>query len=405
MFCAKTLSKAGDCKHMKNLTRLAQEFAPDIIEWRRTLHRYPELAFQEFRSAEFVQKTLRKTAPQIEIKTLDKTGVLGILKSSRPGRTVVLRADLDALPIQEETGLPFASQNPGIMHACGHDGNTAILLGASAILSRTPFCGEIRFLFEPSEEKIPGGASRMIKAGALDGADCIFGIHVDASHPAGTFLLHAGPSMASCSQFTISITGKGGHAANSYECTDTIYTAAHLIVSLQSIISRRMDARENAVISITHIDTGQPSYNILPGCVTLRGTVRTLQETAVSFIQEELNQLIEHICLMNHVTGKMVWENGYPMVYNDPGMTKLAHDALSSQFENQCILEDRAVMGSEDFAVYLQNIPGCFIKAGTQKLQKGICYPHHHCKFDLDEQGLVLGAEGMARIALEAARI
>ena len=391
--------------NMNELHTLAQEFASEIIEWRRTLHQYPELALQEYRSSEFVQKTLKKFVPGIEIRKLGKTGVLGTLKTDKPGYTVVLRADLDALPIQEETGLQFASKNPGIMHACGHDGNTAILMGTAVILSRVPLCGEVRFLFEPSEEKVPGGAVHMIKAGALENADRIFGIHVDSTHPVGTFLLHAGPSMASCSQFTISIKGKGGHAANSFECTDTIYAAANLITSLQSIISRRLDARKSGVISVTHIDTGPPSYNILPGHVILRGTVRTLQDTAEELIREELTQLVEHISLMNHSAGEIIWENGYPAVNNDPAMTQLAQEALGGQFGSRYVLEDQPVMGSEDFAVYLQKIPGCFIKTGTQKLQDGLWYPHHHCKFDLDEQGLILGAEGLARITLEAVRI
>jgi amidohydrolase len=374
-----------------------------LVSDRRHLHQNPELSFEEVQTSAFVQERLRDLNIPFT-SGIGGYGVVANLQGHSPGPVVALRADMDALPIQEANEVPYASKVPGVMHACGHDVHTASLLGVAALLrSRTQeFSGTVRFLFQPAEEKLPGGASLMIRDGALANPtpQAIYGQHVMPLLPAGTVGFRSGRYMASADEIRLTIRGKGGHAAMPHLNTDAVLIASHIVVALQQVVSRRANPTLPSVLSFGHI-IGEGAYNVLPNDVRLRGTFRTMDETW----RDQAHALIREIAsgtasAMGAVCDVEI-DRGYPMLFNHPESTALARSTAEAYLGPQQVVDLDLWMAAEDFAFYAQQIPATFYRLGTRNEAKGWVSSVHTSTFDVDESALPLGAGLMAAIALE----
>ncbi len=385
------------------LRRDAESLEKTLVSDRRHLHQNPELSFEEVQTSAFVQERLRDLNIPFT-SGIGGYGVVANLQGHRPGPVVALRADMDALPIQEANEVPYASKVPGVMHACGHDVHTASLLGVAALLrSRTQeFSGTVRFLFQPAEEKLPGGASLMIRDGALANPQpqAIYGQHVMPLLPAGTVGFRSGRYMASADEIRLTIRGKGGHAAMPHLNTDAVLIASHIVVALQQVVSRRANPTLPSVLSFGHI-IGEGAYNVLPNDVRLRGTFRTMDETW----RDQAHALIREIAsgtasAMGAICDVEI-DRGYPMLFNHPEPTALARSTAEAYLGPQQVVDLDLWMAAEDFAFYAQQIPATFYRLGTRNEAKGWVSSVHTSTFDVDESALPLGAGLMAAIALE----
>ena len=387
------------------LLERAKGLHEQIRSWRREIHRYPELTFTEQRTASLVNATLADLGIPTETEVA-KTGVVGHVKGG-DGPVVGLRADMDALPITEINTTDFNSTRPGIMHACGHDAHTAMLLGAATILKqladeqRLP--GSIRLLFQPSEEaqdeEGKSGGMRMVEEGALQGLDAVFGLHVDASHNVGVVSTREGPMMAAADRFRVVIHGSGGHAARPQATVDPIVLSAHVINAIQHVVSRRLNPLEPGVITIGTINGGTVE-NVIPDTVTLTGTIRSFTPEA----RETLHKELEKACrIVEPLGGSIEFEInwGYPPTSNSPEATAVAVDALSELLgEENVKLADQG-MGAEDFSFMAQTAPGCFIRLGVHDPAWGDqVYNVHRADFRMDEDALPIGAAALAAVAL-----
>jgi len=387
----------------ETLRRDAEALEKTLVSDRRHLHQNPELSFEEVQTSAFVQERLRDLNIPFT-SGIGGYGVVANLQGHRPGPVVALRADMDALPIQEANEVPYASKVPGVMHACGHDVHTASLLGVAALLrSRThEFSGTVRFLFQPAEEKLPGGASLMIRDGALANPtpQAIYGQHVMPLLPAGTVGFRSGRYMASADEIRLTIRGKGGHAAMPHLNTDAVLIASHIVVALQQVVSRRANPTLPSVLSFGHI-IGEGAYNVLPNDVRLRGTFRTMDEPW----RDQAHALIREIAsgtasAMGAVCDVEI-DRGYPMLFNHPETTALARSTAEAYLGPQQVVDLDLWMAAEDFAFYAQQIPATFYRLGTRNEAKGWVSSVHTSTFDVDESALPLGAGLMAAIALE----
>ena len=385
------------------LRRDAEALEKTLVSDRRHLHQNPELSFEEVQTSAFVQERLRDLNIPFT-SGIGGYGVVANLQGHRPGPVVALRADMDALPIQEANEVPYASKVPGVMHACGHDVHTASLLGVAALLrSRTQeFSGTVRFLFQPAEEKLPGGASLMIRDGALANPQpqAIYGQHVMPLLPAGTVGFRSGRYMASADEIRLTIRAKGGHAAMPHLNTDAVLIASHIVVALQQVVSRRANPTHPSVLSFGHI-IGEGAYNVLPNDVRLRGTFRTMDETW----RDQAHALIREIAsgtasAMGAICDVEI-DRGYPMLFNHPEPTALARSTAEAYLGPQQVVDLDLWMAAEDFAFYAQQIPATFYRLGTRNEAKGWVSSVHTSTFDVDESALPLGAGLMAAIALE----
>jgi amidohydrolase len=366
----------------------------DLVNWRRQLHKIPEIGFKLEKTSEFIISRLKEM--DIEYKILAETGIVAIIHGVENGRTVALRADMDALPINEETGLSYAASN-GCMHACGHDAHVAILLGAAKILTenRAALLGNVKLLFQPAEEG-SGGAKIMIEAGCLDNprVDAIFGLHIGSlSEEVGNGMIgiRRGAMMAAVDKFVIRIIGKGGHGAAPQECVDPITTACEVVASLQKIISREINPVNPAVLTIGKI-TGGTAFNIIPKEVTLEGTVRTMNDEVRTFIENRIKEIVKFITSANRAEYIINYENSYPVLINDDTATNRLSMAAAKIIEKEKIVElSNPVMGAEDMAYYLREVPGTFFYLGSNNENKGIIYPHHNSQFNIDEDVLWIG--------------
>lgn len=382
----------------EKIKQLAKEYAPGFIEVRHHLHAHPELSYQEFETAAFVQRKLTELGIPFEVKA--KTGVIGLIKGKNPDKRVIaLRADMDALPIKEENNIPYKSQKEGVMHACGHDAHTSILLGASKILNelRQEWEGSIKLLFQPGEEKNPGGASLLIKEGVLKNPEpsAIFGLHVHPGLEAGKLSFRGGMVMASADELYITIKGKGGHAAAPHTTVDTILVASHLIVALQQIISRNRNPLSPSVLSITSFQGGYTT-NVIPSEVKLMGTFRAMDETwrfkAHELIRKEATGLVQSMGaeIDIHI------DVGYPVVYNNEKLNAIARGKAEEFIGKENVSETEIRMGAEDFGYYTQLIPGCFYRLGVMNAEKGIVSGVHTPTFNIDESAIEIGMGMMA---------
>jgi amidohydrolase len=377
------------------IKQLSKKYEQRIIKIRREIHKNPELSFQEFDTSKLVYKNLRGLKLD-SVKFTGKTGVIALISNKR-SKCVALRADLDALPIQEKTNLPFASKNAGKMHACGHDAHTSMLLGAAMILSelRNELKGSVKFIFQPAEEKNPGGASVLIKERVLENpkVSAIFGQHIMANKPAGSFGFYPGVMMASQDELYITIKGKSGHGARPHQTIDPIVTASEVILALQTIVSRNTNPYEPIVITIGKIEGGTAT-NIIPDEVRLAGTIRTLDERLRKKALKLIDRTIKGICLSSGADYKFEISPGYPELINDEKLTRFAEKAAKEYSGNNGVFEAERFMGAEDFAYYLKKVPGTFYRIGI-----GNSTDLHTPTIKINESAFSKGAGFMAYLA------
>ena len=380
-----------------DLKKDIKELTAQLIEWRRDFHRHPEIAYKEHRTSSVIRKFLESLG--LPVKVHAETGLRAVLEGKPGGATVALRADIDALPLKEEGDKEYKSENPEAAHACGHDGHMAILMGAAQLLSqrREQLNGNVVFLLQPSEERIPGGAKRMIEEGALEGVDAIFGLHLWQPLPTGTVGIVKGAMMAQPDAFSITVKGKGGHGSMPHTTVDPILVASHLVVNTQSIVSRSIDPLKPVVVSFGTVNGGT-IYNIIPGEVSLTGTVRTFDSSLQSLAQRRLKEITEETCKAFGATAEFKYEKGYPPLVNHEAMVDLVLDVVKKTLGEEKIKDIDPVMGGEDFAYFLEKVPGAFLFFG---IGDGMEFPHHHPGFDLDEKALPQAVLLMTSLVLE----
>ena len=373
-----------------NIKKEIQKISEHIYSYRRDFHQYPELSFQEYRTAETISKHLESFGIEHR-KGVGKTGVVGEIVFG-DGPTIALRADMDALPIQEVGDLEFKSKNEGVMHACGHDGHMAILLGAANALSKNQKLkkGKVRFIFQPAEEGA-GGARYMIKDGCLDQVDEIYGLHLWNYQPVGEIGVKSGPIMAAADMFDIIIKGKGGHGATPQGTVDAIVVASNLITMLQTIVSRNTNPLDNTVVTIGEINGGQ-NFNVIADEVRLTGTTRAYTENNRNMIKKRMQDIIDGVSKSFGAEIVLKYKEGYPPTVNHEDPTKLVLEA-SSMVVGKGAGYPYLSMGGEDFSYYLQKVPGCFFFVGSAPDKNNILSTPHHCShFDIDERSLLIGA-------------
>jgi amidohydrolase len=372
-----------------------------IIAWRRRIHAAPELSFHEVLTSKAIASELKRLGWQVKTG-VGGTGVTGLLKGKVAGKTVALRADMDALPVQEENDVSYRSRNPGKMHACGHDGHCAMLLGAASILvqSRAGLKGNVKLLFQPGEETPPGGALGMISAGALENpkVNAVFGLHLDSSLSSGRIGLRQGPMMAASDNFKITVKGRGGHAARPHHCLDPITTGAQIVAALQAIVSRRVDPAQPAVITVGKFVSGT-KHNIIPETALLEGTARSIDRETWRMMPLWIKQIAENTARANGLTAAVEYERGYPVLDNDPRMIHFSEGVVRSLLGPSAVVHiPDPLMGGEDFAYFLQKAPGAFLRLGSRKDAR-TAYPWHHPRFNIDEEVLPKGARLLAQLA------
>jgi amidohydrolase len=375
-----------------------------VVTLRRTLHRWPELGFQEERTGALVADHLRGLG--LEVQTgLAQTGVLGILRGSGEGKTILLRADMDGLPIQEATSAPYASQHPGVMHACGHDGHTAILLAVASLLSeqRQRFSGTVKFAFQPAEELPPGGAKGMIAAGVLEhpGVDAVFGLHLWNSLPVGTIGVDAGPIMASVDRFDVIIKGIGGHGAYPHTSVDPIVIGSQVVTALQSVVSREIPPLAAVVVTVGRFQAGT-AFNVIPSQAEISGTVRTVDAQIRQDMPDRLERVIRGIATAMRAACEFTYDFGYPVTVNDASKAAFARQIAAGIVGEPNVLPAGMTMGAEDMSYFLQAVPGCYLRLGSGNPAKGLTHSHHSALFDFDEAALPIGVELLTRLTLAA---
>ena len=362
----------------------------EIIANRRDFHKHPELRFEEHRTAKVIAEKLESYG--IDIKTgIGKTGVVGDLYDKDGGKTIALRADMDALPVQETSDVSYKSQNEGIMHACGHDGHMAMLLGAAKILlqNKDRLSGNIRFIFQPAEEG-EGGARYMIADGCLENVDEIYGMHLWNYQPYGEIGVKSGPIMAAADIFDITIKGIGGHGAMPQGTVDAIVVASNLIINLQTIVSRNTDPLQSTVITVGKINGGH-GFNVIADEVKLRGTVRAMTEENRQMVKTRMQETIDGVAKSTGAKIVMDYQEGYPPTINDTDASQKVVQA-ADKIVSKGTIEPYLTMGAEDFSYYLQKIPGCFFFIGSAPSDKKLMSVPHHCShFDIDERALLVG--------------
>jgi amidohydrolase len=381
---------------IEELRRETEDLSHQLIAWRRDFHRHPEIAYEEHRTSSVLKRFMEDLG--IPVQIMAKTGLRGLLKGRPGGRTVALRADIDAIPLREEGEKEYISENPKAAHACGHDGHMAILMGVIELLSRRKddLKGHVVFLFQPSEEMIPGGAKQMIDEGALDGVDAVFGLHLWQQLPTGVVGLVKGAMMAQPDIFTIRVTGKGGHGSMPHQTVDPILVASQVVVNVQSIVGRNVDPLKPIVVSFGTINGGTV-YNIIPGDVTLTGTVRSFEPDVQGLAEKRLREIAEATCQAFGAKAELEYEKGYPPVVNDASMVDFVEEVTGEVLGKERARFIDPVMGGEDFAYFLQEIPGAFLFFG---MGDGMEFPHHHPAFDIDERSLPQATLLMTCLAL-----
>jgi amidohydrolase len=375
---------------LSQLFNRLEELFPELVEFRRDLHMYPELSFHEVNTPKKVAKFL--TDLGIEVRTgVGGRGVVGTLKGGKPGKTVALRADFDALPIQDEKEVPYKSKVPGVMHACGHDIHTATLLGVAKVLSevKKDLEGNVVFIHQFAEELAPGGAKPMIEDGCLEGVDVIYGSHVWAMDPYGTVGVTEGFTMAASDSFEIEIVGRGGHGATPHLTVDPLVVASQLVLNLQQIVSRRVDPLKPAVVTVGSFHSGE-AFNVIPNTAKLKGTVRTFDEEVRDMIEEAIGQITTATCDNAGATANYKYARGYPALWNHPEEIRRVEELAQGVIGPEKVNRMEPIMGGEDFAYYLQEVPGAFFFVGGGNPDIGATYPHHHPMFNVDERSMMI---------------
>ena len=382
------------------------EILPGVIADRRHLHEHPELGFHEVETARFVAERLRALGVE-DIRTgINVTGVTGLIRGELPAegpmRTILLRADMDALPIVEETGAEYASQVDGVMHACGHDAHTAILLGVARVLSerKASFAGTVKLLFQPAEEIGDGGAKGMIELGVLEDphVDAVFGLHMNPQIPADVVMVGSGPLFAAVDSFTVTVHGKGGHGAYPNTAIDPITAGMHIVFGLQQLVAREIDPMTPAVVNVCTFHSGTAT-NIVPPTATLSGTVRTFDPDLRQHVKARILAIAEGTAAALGSRAEVDYHWGYPAGVTDAAFSGFARDVLAEQLGPERVMVFPQEMGAEDFAYFLQHRPGTFIYVGSGNEARGIVFDCHHPHFDIDEDALATGIEATVAVA------
>ncbi|MGB8956286.1 MAG: amidohydrolase [Tumebacillaceae bacterium] len=372
----------------------------DLIRWRRDLHQRPELSFQEERTSRYVFNILHALGG-LEVTRPTTTSVMARLQGAHPGPTLALRADMDALPITEETGLDFASKTPGVMHACGHDGHTAILLATAKQLleMRDHLHGEVRFLFQHAEELYPGGAEEMVQAGVMHDVDRVLGLHLWTPLEVGRIGIAYGPMMAAPDKFWLTVHGSGGHVSSAPASIDAIYIAAQIAVQLQHIVARNTDPHESLILYVTQFNSGVHN-NIIPEAAELAGTVRSYSQPVREAVPQRMEQIVRGLTEAHGAAFDLRYEFGYRPLINEESSTRLIEQTAVELYGAEAVVRLQPSMAGEDFSAFLQKAPGSFFFVGAGNTKKGIVHPHHHPRFDIDENALEIGV----RMFVHAAR-
>ncbi|MBY0492419.1 MAG: amidohydrolase [Gemmatimonadaceae bacterium] len=372
-----------------------------VVAWRRHLHMHPEVAFHEVETSRFIAETL-SAIPGLIVTRPTATSVLAVLATGRPGPTVAVRADIDALPILEENDVSYRSTRDGAMHACGHDGHTAIVLGLATLLARhrDALQGEVRFIFQHAEELAPGGAEELVQAGVMTGVEQVIGLHLWASLETGKIGIISGPAMAAPDNFQCHIIGRGGHAAIPQDCVDPIAIGAQVVSALQQVVSRGVDPLDPVVLSVTQFIAGT-AMNVIPNSAYLAGTVRTFDATLRTTVPAQMERVIAGVTSAFGATYDFTYEHGYRPVVNDVALAARLSDVVRRTFASDTLVELRPTMGGEDFSAYQQKAPGVFAFVGAGNVAGGIVHPHHHPRFQIDERSLAIGLRYLAAATLD----
>lgn len=386
---------------LEDLMTKIDEKKDRIVEIRRYLHEHPELSFEEEKTAKYIADFYKNVpVDSVETNFGGERGIVVTINGAEEGKTIAIRADFDALPIQEETDLPFKSKVDGVMHACGHDAHTGYMLvvGESLAELKDQIKGTVKIIHQPAEEVPPGGAKGMIEAGVLDGVDAVFGIHVMSAMKTGNVYVRSGNTQTSRDMFTLKVQGKGGHGSSPHTANDAIVAASSFVMNAQTVVSRRIDPFDMAVVTIGSFD-GKGQFNIIKDSVTLEGDVRSMSQEARKQVETHIRNLAEGLEKGYRVKVDLDYQNDYPVLYNDPEETENVRQALKEANipEVREVIEVEQQSASEDFAYYLEEKPGTFFYVGAQPEGKE-WYPHHHPKFEIDERSLVIAAKSMAAV-------
>lgn len=385
---------------MEKLFTLLDANYNEMVGIRRHLHEYPELSFEEVETPSYIA-TFHRELGHVVREGVGGRGVVAILRGGKPGKTVALRADFDALAIQEENDVPYKSKIAGKMHACGHDGHTATLLGLAKALNtmRDQIEGTIVFIHQHAEEVAPGGAKAMIEDGCLEGVDVIFGTHLWAPTPLGEILVKDGAIMAAADKVEITVQGKGGHGAEPHHSIDAVTLASQFVVNAQQLVSRRIDPLKSAVLTIGHFEAINP-FNVIADRVVLAGTIRTFEEEVRIQMEQELEAVLNATCLAFGASYEYRYTRGYPPVYNHQRETEFLAQLASTVPGVDQVITCPPFMIGEDFAYYLEKVPGTFFFTGAKKPEWETAYPHHHARFDFDERAMLIAAKTLGKATL-----
>ena len=389
-------SLAVDPKHLRPEILALQS---ELVAWRRQLHQKPELGFKEQQTAEFIVQKLQAWGIEHQAG-IAQTGIVALIEGDRPGPVLAIRADMDALPIQEQNEVAYKSQHDGIMHACGHDGHVTIALGTAYYLSshRADFAGTVKIIFQPAEEG-PGGAKPMIEAGVLKNpeVDAIIGLHLWNNLPLGTVGVRSGALMAAVESWRCTLRGRGGHGAMPHQTIDSIVLAAQVVNGLQTIVARNVNPIDSAVITVGKLHAGTAN-NVIADSAQMAGTVRYFNPDYAHFFERRIEQLIQGICQSHGATYELEYWRLYPPVINDPAIADLVRSVAETVVETPTgVVPECQTMGGEDMSFFLQEVPGCYFFLGSANPEKNLAYPHHHPRFDFDETALSLGVEIFVR--------
>jgi amidohydrolase len=385
----------------KELMRMLEDRKDEMIQIRRYLHENPELSFHEEKTAQYILDFYKGKNVEIQSNVGNGHGIIVTIKGGKPGKTIGLRADFDALPIVEETGLPFKSKNEGVMHACGHDGHTAylLILADCLIQLKEKIPGTIKIIHQHAEEVPPGGAKSIVDSGALDTLDNIFGIHLLPMHSAGVIGYHSGFSMAGRSYFKLGIQGVGGHGSSPHMANDAIVASSYFVTAIQTVISRRLNPFDMGVITIGSFD-GKGTFNVIKDRVELEGDIRYMNVETKKIIEKEVRRIVSGIEAEFDVQCELTYTSDYPPLYNNPEVTAEVKASLEGANDPDIkqVIEYPMMSPSEDFAYYLEKIPGCFFYIGASP--KGVKKPYynHHPKFDIDEDALIVAAKSVGYV-------
>ncbi|NJK35731.1 MAG: amidohydrolase [Oscillatoriales cyanobacterium SM2_2_1] len=370
---------------------------PEVVTWRRAIHRYPELGFREIRTADYISSRLRQWGVPHQTGVAE-TGIVVTIPGAGFGPMLAIRADMDALPVQEENEVDYRSQVPGLMHACGHDGHTAIALGVTQYLwqRRDRLVGAVRIIFQPAEEG-PGGAKPMIAAGVLEGVGAILGLHLWNNLPLGTVGVRSGAMMAAVEQFDCQIMGRGGHGAMPHQTVDALLVAAQVVTNMQAIVSRRVDPLDAVVVTVGKLHSGT-ARNVIADTAELAGTVRYFDPRYEGAIAQNIEAVIAGTCACHGARYRLDYQRFYPPVVNDAAIAQLVATVAESVVEPPLeVVPQCQTMGGEDMSYFLQQVPGCYFFVGAANRERGLDFPHHHPRFDFDEAALAMAMELFVR--------